>query len=384
MRGFTTKAVHAGEDPRETLHGDVVHPIHLSVTYWKRSVAEAEEGYVYSRTSNPTRDALEKKLAALENARYALAFSSGLAAEATVILALLREGDHIVAFDDLYGGTKRLFQRVMARFGVKVTYVDARDPSNIERALTPATRMIWLETPTNPLLKLADIRAVAEIASQAGAYLVVDNTFATPYFQKPLELGADIVVHSATKYLSGHSDILAGAVMVNSGEVYEKLKYHQNAVGAVLPPLDSYLLMRSLKTLALRMERHQYNAMKIAEHLESHPKVDRVIYPGLPTHPQHSLAKRQMTGYSGMLSFELKGGAGAAVRFVESLRIIALAESLGGVESLVEIPSLMTHASIPREERLKTGITDGLVRLSVGIEDLEDLIEDIEQALKKT
>ncbi|BAA80215.1 cystathionine gamma-lyase [Aeropyrum pernix K1] len=384
MRGFTTKAVHAGEDPRETLHGDVVHPIHLSVTYWKRSVAEAEEGYVYSRTSNPTRDALEKKLAALENARYALAFSSGLAAEATVILALLREGDHIVAFDDLYGGTKRLFQRVMARFGIKVTYVDARDPGNIEKALTPATRMIWLETPTNPLLKLTDIRAAAEIASRAGAYLVVDNTFATPYFQRPLELGADIVVHSATKYLSGHSDLLAGAVMVNSSEVYEKLKYHQNAVGAVPPPLDSYLLMRSLKTLALRMEWHQHNAMKIAEHLESHPKVDRVIYPGLSTHPQHSLAKRQMTGYSGMLSFELKGGAGAAVRFVESLRIIALAESLGGVESLVEIPSLMTHASIPREERLKKGITDGLVRLSVGIEDLEDLIEDIEQALKKT
>ncbi|MEB3859637.1 MAG: PLP-dependent aspartate aminotransferase family protein [Desulfurococcales archaeon] len=384
MRGFTTRAVHVGEEPSRSLYGDVVHPIHLSVTFRKKRVSEAEEGYVYSRTSNPTRDALEKKLAALEGAKYGLAFSSGLAAESTIILALLSKGDTIIAFDDLYGGTKRLFERVAARFGIRVVYVDARRPENVERELarSRSARMVWVETPTNPLLKLADLRAISEVSSSHGAILVVDNTFASPYFQNPLSLGADIVVHSATKYLSGHSDLVAGAVMVNDSELYERLRYHQNAIGAVLPPFDSWLLMRGLKTLALRMERHQYNAMRIAEHLEASSKVARVIYPGLESHPQHELARKQMRGYSGMLSFELEGGPARAVRFVENLKIIALAESLGGVESLIEIPALMTHASIPREERLRLGISDSLIRLSVGIEDLEDLIEDIDNALK--
>ncbi len=383
MRGFSTRAIHVGEDPRSTLHGDVVAPIHLSTTFAKRSVDEVEEGYVYSRTGNPTRDALEEKLAALENARYALAFSSGLAAEATVLLALLRRGDHVVAFDDLYGGTRRLFDRVMERFGVRFTYVDARDPGNVEKAMRRETRMVWLETPTNPLLKLADIEAVAEAAHRHGAILVVDNTFATPYFQNPLDLGADVVVHSVTKYIAGHSDVVGGAVMVNDDEIHEKLRFHQNAVGAVLSPFDSWLVMRGVKTLAVRMERHQQNAMAIARFLEEHPLVERVYYPGLPSHPQHGLARRQMRGYGGMLSFEVRGGLQAAVRLVEGLRLFALAESLGGVESLIEIPALMTHASISREERLRIGIRDSLIRVSVGIEDLEDLLEDLEQGLRR-
>ncbi len=383
MKGFSTKAIHVGEEPSSTLHGDVVSPIHLSTTFAKTRIADVDKGYVYSRTGNPTRDRLEEKLAALENARYALAFSSGLAAEATVLLALLRKGDHVVAFDDLYGGTRRLFDRVMGRFGIRFTYVDARDPGNVAKALERGTRMLWIETPTNPLMKLADIKALAEIAHSHGALLVVDNTFATPYFQNPLELGADIVVHSVTKYIAGHSDVVGGAVMVNDEEIRSKLRFHQNAVGAVLSPFDSWLVMRGIKTLAVRMERHQRNAMAIARYLEDHPMVERVYYPGLQSHPQHGLARRQMKGYGGMLSFEIRGGLDAAVRFVESLRIFALAESLGGVESLIEIPALMTHASIPREERERIGIKDSLIRVSVGIEDLEDLIEDLDQGFRR-
>ncbi len=382
MKGFTTKAIHVGEDPRSMQYGDVVIPIHLSTTFAKSSVDEVDKGYVYSRTGNPTRDALEAKLAALEGGKYALAFSSGLAAEATVLLALLNKGDHVVAFDDLYGGTRRLFNKVMSRYGIKFTYVDARDPERVEKAIGDRTRMIWVETPTNPLMKLADIRALAEIADQKDVILVVDNTFATPYFQNPLVLGAHIVVHSVTKYIAGHSDVVGGAVIVNDEDLYSRLRFHQNAVGAILSPFDSWLVMRGLKTLALRMEKHQANAIAIAKYLEEHPLVERVYYPGLPSHPQHDLARRQMKGYSGMLSFEIKGGLGNAVKFVESLRIFSLAESLGGVESLIEIPSLMTHASVPPDERERIGIRDSLIRISVGIEDLDDLIEDLDRGFR--
>ncbi|ASJ12646.1 cystathionine gamma-synthase [Thermococcus thioreducens] len=379
---FSTKAIHVGEEPESMQHGDVVSPIHLSTTFAKRSIKEVEEGYVYSRSGNPTRDALERKLAALENAKYGLTFSSGLAAESTILLALLKKGDHVVAFDDLYGGTKRLFNQVMERFGIEFTYVDAREPGNVRRAIRENTRMVWLETPTNPLLKLADIRAVAEIAHERDIIVVVDNTFASPYFQNPLDLGADIVLHSVTKYLGGHSDVVGGAVMVNDDEIYERLKFHQNAVGAILSPFDSWLVMRGIKTLAVRMERHEKNAMTIAKYLEEHPLVERVYYPGLPSHPQHELAKRQMKGFSGMLSFELKGGLEEAVKFIESLEVFALAESLGGVESLIELPAIMTHASVPRDEREKVGIRDSLIRVSVGIEDVEDLIEDLERGFE--
>ena len=379
---FSTKAIHTGEEPEDMQHGDVVSPIHLSTTFAKRSIKEVEEGYVYSRSGNPTRDSLEKKLAALENAKYGLAFSSGLAAESTILLALLKKGDHVVAFDDLYGGTKRLFNQVMERFGIEFTYVDAREPGNVREAIRENTRMVWLETPTNPLLKLADIKAIAEIAHERDIIVVVDNTFASPYFQNPLDLGADVVLHSVTKYLGGHSDVVGGAVMVNDDEIYERLKFHQNAVGAILSPFDSWLVMRGIKTLAVRMERHEKNVMRIARYLEEHPLVERVYYPGLPSHPQHELAKRQMRGFGGMLSFELKGSLEEAVRFVESLEIFALAESLGGVESLIELPAIMTHASVPKEEREKVGIKDSLIRVSVGIEDVEDLIEDLERGFE--
>lgn len=383
MRGFSTKAIHVGEDPRDMQHGDVVSPIHLSTTFAKQSVEDVDKGYVYIRTGNPTRDRLEMKLAALENGKYALAFSSGLAAETSLLLSLLKKGDHIVAFDDLYGGTKRLFEKVMNRFGIEVTYVDARDPLNVKSAITRNTKLVWLETPTNPLLKLADIKEISEIAHEHNVLVVVDNTFATPYFQRPLDLGADIVLHSVTKYLGGHSDVLGGAIIVNDDEIHQKIRFHQNAVGAVLSPFDSWLVMRGLKTLAIRMKKHEENAMKLAKYLEDHPKVEKVYYPGLPSHPQHELAKKQMSGFGGMLSIELVGGLKEATKFVESLNIFALAESLGGVESLIEIPALMTHAGIPKEERLRIGIKDSLVRISVGIEDYEDLVNDLEQALSK-
>lgn len=383
MKGFSTKAIHVGEDPSEFQHGDVVSPIHLSTTFAKEKVEDVDKGYVYIRTANPTRDRLEMKIASLENGKFGLAFSSGLAAESTLLLSLLKRGDHIVAFDDLYGGTKRLFNQVMEKFGIEITYVDARDPVKVEEAIKENTKLIWLETPTNPLLKLADIREISKIGGERNVLVVVDNTFATPYFQKPLDLGADIVLHSVTKYLGGHSDVLGGAIVVNDEELHEKLRFHQNAVGAVLSPFDSWLVMRGIKTLAVRMERHQENAIGVAEFLEDHSRVEEVYYPGLPSHPQHELAKKQMTGFGGMVSAVLKGGLEEASRFVESLEIFALAESLGGVESLVEIPAIMTHASIPREEREKIGIKDSLIRFSVGIEDLDDLIEDIANALEK-
>jgi len=380
---FATKAIHVGEEPnlKEGGSGDVVTPIHLSSTFARKEIDKPTGGYEYSRTGNPTRHALEKRLAALENAKYGLAFASGLAAETTVLLSLLKKGDHVIAFDDLYGGTRRLFNQTISSFGLKFTYVDARYLENVERAIKRNTRIIWLETPTNPLMKLCDVRAISKIAREQNIITIVDNTFMSPYFQSPLDLGADIVLHSTTKYLGGHSDVVGGAVMLSNEQLYSKLKFNQNAIGAVPSPFDCFLVLRGIKTLALRMERHNYNALKIAEYLESHPRVEKMNYPGLKSHPQHELAKKQMSGFGGVLSFEIKGNLKDVKNFVKKLKIFALAESLGGVESLIDHPALMTHVSLTREERKKIGITDNLLRLSVGIEDVEDLIADLKQAL---
>jgi cystathionine gamma-lyase len=381
-QGFATRAIHAGEeaDFREGATGDVAAPIHLATTYARQKVTQPGR-YEYVRSQNPTREALEVKLASLENARYGLAFSSGLAAETTALLALLKAGDHIVAFDDLYGGTRRLFEQVFTKFGVQTSYADATNASLVESAVKPSTKMVWIESPTNPLMKLADIRAIAEITRRHGLILVVDNTFLSPYFQKPLDLGADIVVHSITKYLGGHSDVLGGALLVSSKRYYERLQLHQNSTGAVLPPFDSYLTLRGIKTLAVRMEQHQKNALAVARYMESHPKVKRVLYPGLESHPQHQLAKAQASGFGGVFSFDIKGSSADAETFLERLHVFTLAESLGGVESLIEQPSQMTHVSVEKAEREKIGITDTLIRVSVGIEDAADLIADMEQAL---
>jgi cystathionine gamma-lyase len=381
--GFATKAIHNGEEPdfSEGGNGDVVKPIHLSTTFARRKLDTPTNGYDYTRSLNPTRKALEDKLAALENAKYGLAFSSGLAAESTILLSLIRPGDQIIAFDDLYGGTKRLFNQVFTNFEFEITYVDATDAGNVEKAIRTNTRLVWIESPSNPLLKLCDIRAVSHITRKYNIPLVVDNTFLSPYFQNPLNLGADIVVHSSTKYIGGHSDVLGGSVMLSEPLLYEKIKYHQNAVGAVLSPFDSYLTMRGIKTLQLRMQRHNQNAIEIAEFLEQHPKIKKVIYPGLKSHPQHQLAKQQTSGFGGIISFEIKGTITEATEFLEHLSIFSLAESLGGVESLIELPALMTHASVSKESREKIGITDTLIRISVGIEDNKDLIDDLKQAL---
>ena len=341
---------------------------------------ELTAGYEYTRMSNPTRNALETKLASLENARFGFAFASGLAAESTILLSLVKSGDHIIAFDDLYGGTKRLVNEIFGNLGLEVSYVDAVDPQNVRDAIKENTKLVWLESPTNPLLKLSDIRAISEITRAQGIVLVVDNTFLSPYFQKPLDLGADVVVHSSTKYINGHSDVLGGSVMLNDTELYEKIKYHQNSVGAVLAAFDSYLTLRGIKTLALRMERHNENALVIAPYLERHPKVKKVIYPGLVSHPQYELATRQATGYGGVISFEIKGTIDDAKVFLEKLELFTLAESLGGVESLIELPAVMTHASVAKEIREQIGISDTLIRISVGIEDVDDLIADLEQA----
>lgn len=382
---FATRAIHVGEEPNlgKGGTGDVVVPIHVATTFARKEVESPTGGYEYSRTGNPTRQALEKRLATLENAKFALAFASGMAAEATLILSLLKKGDHVIAFDDLYGGTRRLFSNVLSNFGLEFTYVDARKPENVKKAINKNTRLFWLETPTNPLMKLCDVKEISKLGKSQGIITVVDNTFMSPYFQNPLDLGADIVVHSTTKYLGGHSDVVGGAIMLSDEELYSKIKFNQNAVGAVPSPFDCFLTLRGIKTLAVRMERHNHNAQKVAQHLESHPKVRKVHYPGLKSHPQHELAKKQMSGFGGMLSFELKSNLKGIKTFLKNLKIFALAESLGGVESLIEHPALMTHASIPKKEREKIGITNRLIRLSVGIEDAEDLIEDLSQALIK-
>jgi len=381
--GFATNAIHVGEEPNfsEGSAGDVVSPIHLSTTFARKKVDEPTLGYDYTRSLNPTRKALEEKLAALENANYGLAFSSGLAAESTILLSLLKPGDHIIAFDDLYGGTKRIFNKVFEGYNFEIDYVDASIAENVEKAVQKNTRLVWIESPSNPLLKLSDIKAVSAITRKHNLILIVDNTFLSPYFQNPLDLGADIVVHSSTKYIGGHSDVLGGSVMLSNPALYEKLKYYQNAVGAVLPPFDSYLTMRGIKTLQLRMQRHNQNAIEIAEFLEKHPKINKVIYPGLQSHPQHQLAKQQTSGFGGIISFEIKGTINDAKAFLERLTLFALAESLGGVESLIELPAVMTHASVSKESREKIGITDTLIRVSVGIEDSKDLINDLKKAL---
>jgi cystathionine gamma-lyase len=356
-------------------------PIYATSTYVQQSPG-VHKGFEYSRSQNPTRFAYERCVADLESGARGFAFASGLAAMATV-LDLLDTGDHVVANDDLYGGTFRLFERVRKRSaGLEFTFADLSEPGSLERALRPNTRMIWVETPSNPLLKIVDLRAVAAIAQERGALSVVDNTFATPYLQRPLELGFDIVVHSATKYLNGHSDMVGGIAVVADADLGERLAFLQNAVGAIASPFDSFLALRGLKTLHLRMVQHSSNAQRLAEWLSRHPAVRQVFYPGLKSHPQHELAARQMQAFGGMLAIDLKGGLDDARRMLERCCIFALAESLGGVESLIEHPAIMTHASVPAEQRRNAGISDTFVRLSVGVEDFEDLREDLEQALK--
>jgi len=375
---FETRAIHDGQapDPRT---GAVTAPVFQTSTYEQNSIGN-HRGFEYSRTGNPTRQALEEALASLEGGKYGLAFASGVAAT-TAVLQLLRPGDHVVAGDDIYGGTYRLLEKVYRPWGLHVDYADVREASTFAGAISPNTRLIWIETPTNPLLKIADIAALAVIAKEAGAWLVVDNTFASPFFQRPLELGAHIVVHSTTKYLGGHSDVIGGAVITSLDDEFQQLKFYQNAAGAVPGPWDCWLVLRGLKTLAVRMREHERNALQLARFLEKHPAVERVFYPGLPSHPQHALAARQMSGFSGMISLELKGGFAAVEQFVARLKLFTLGESLGGVESLVCYPPRMTHASFPPEERRRRGINDNLVRLSVGIENGADLHEDLRDAL---
>jgi len=374
---FSTRAIHVGEEPDFKGSGDVVIPIHLSTTFARKDPEVPTAGYEYTRTGNPTRNALEKRLAAIEYANHGIAFSSGLAAESTLLLSLLKSGDEIVASDDLYGGTRRIFDRVMKNFGIRYKTFNLAD--HVDRRIFKGKKMVWIETPSNPLMKIIDIKEIAEYAHENDCILVVDNTFASPYFQNPLKLGADIVVHSTTKYINGHSDSLGGAIVLDDKEMYEKIKFNQNAIGAVLSPFDSFLTLRGIKTLALRMERHQANAMEIARYLESRREVEQVFYPGLESFQYHETAKRQMRGFGGMLSFKVMRNVSA---FLKNLKYFSLAESLGGVESLVELPFFMTHASIPENERRKLGITENLVRMSVGIEDISDLIEDIENALR--
>jgi len=371
-----TLAIHAGQKPDPTT-GAVMTPVYLTSTYAQSSPG-VHKGFEYSRSHNPTRFALEACLAALEGGRHGFAFASGLAAT-DCVLHLLDAGAHVVASDDVYGGTFRLFDKVFKRLGLTFDFVDMTDPANVERAMTKATRLVWIESPTNPMLKIVDLSAVAAIAKAHGARSVVDNTFATPYFQRPLEHGVDVVVHSMTKYLNGHSDVVGGAIVTADDALAEKIRFLQNAVGGVASPMDSFLVLRGLKTLHVRMERHARSALEVARFLEGHAQVEKVTYPGLASHPQHALAKRQMRGFGGMLSFVIKGGLPAAKAFLEALEIFACAESLGGVESLAEHPAIMTHASVPKETREKLGIADGFVRLSVGIEGIDDVLADLER-----
>lgn len=375
---FSTKAIHVGQEP-ESVTGAVTVPLFQTSTYAQIEIGK-HTGFEYARTQNPTRFAWEENLAALEEGIAAFAFGSGTAAVDTV-MRLLNAGDHVIMAEDMYGGTYRLATKVLERFGLTFSFVDMRDPANVAKAVTDRTAMIYTETPTNPMMTLTDLVEVAKVARQHGVLMVVDNTFASPYFQRPLTLGADIVVHSATKYLGGHSDLVSGIVATNREDIAERLKFLQNAVGAVPGPFECWLLLRSSKTLAVRMDRHQSNAMQIAAYCSTHPRVQVTHYPGLPTHPQHALAQRQMSGFGGMISIEL-GSLAAATAFTKALKVFTLAESLGGVESLVCHPVSMTHGSIPKEQRDRLGVTEGLVRLSVGIEDVEDLLADLEQAFQ--
>lgn len=378
--GFSTRAIHAGQAPDPTT-GAIMTPVYLSSTYVQESPG-VHKGWEYSRTHNPTRRAFENCLASLEGGTHGFAFASGCAAT-TTILHLFKQGDHIIAGDDMYGGTFRLFDKVLTHNGLQFSYVDLTNPENFKKAILPNTKMVWLETPTNPTLKLVDIKKIAAEAKKHGILVVVDSTFMSPYFQRPLTLGADIVVHSITKYIGGHSDIVGGAAVTNRPELAEKLQFLTNSLGGIQAAFDAFMCLRSLKTLPLRMKAHDANARAIAKFLETHPKVEKVIYPGLASHPQYALAQEQMLGMGGMITFYIKGGIGAARRFLENVSIFSLAESLGGVESLIEHPAIMTHASVPEEKRKILGIDDSLIRLSVGIEDLEDLMNDLKAAFDK-
>ncbi|XP_046446163.1 cystathionine gamma-lyase-like isoform X2 [Daphnia pulex] len=378
---FATRAIHDAQDPEQWDAMPVVLPISLATTFKQDAPAEFRS-YEYGRSGNPTRTTFEKVLASLEGAKHGLTFASGLAASTTIV-HLLSAGDHIVSMDDLYGGTNRYLRKVADRMNIKTTFVDATNPENVEKAIQENTKLVWVETPTNPTLKLVDIAAVAEIVhKRENILLVVDNTFLSSYFQRPLELGADIVMHSLTKYMNGHSDVIMGAAMTNDDDVHTRLRFLQNAIGPVPSPFDCFLVNRSLKTLHLRMREHMKNGLAVARYLENHPCVERVIHPGLPSHPQHELAKRQCYGHSGMITIYIKGGLPESRAFFKALKVFTLAESLGGYESLAELPALMTHASVCAEERATLGITDNLIRLSVGLEDVGDLIADLDQALK--
>src|SRR5438876_3691987 len=377
--GFATDAIHVGQEP-DPATGAIIVPIYQTSTFVQEGLGK-HKGYEYARTSNPTRAALERNLAALEGGRFAFAFASGMAA-INAVMSLLKAGDHVVAGRSLYGGSFRLFERVLKDFGLSFSYANTCRLGEVERALRPDTRLIFIETPTNPVMEITDISAVAALARERETPLAVDNTFLSPYFQRPLQLGADIVIHSTTKYLNGHSDGVGGAVILNDTTLAERLKFIQNAAGAVLGPFDSWLVLRGVKTLAVRMVRHNENGLAVARNLSAHPKVKKVYYPGLLSHPQHELAKKQMTGFGGMLSFET-GSLENAKTVLKSVRLCSLAESLGGVETLISHPATMTHASVPPEQRQELGITDGLVRISTGLEDIDDLKEDLEQALAR-
>ena len=376
---LATKIIHAGAEPDPST-GAIMTPIYQTSTY-VQSAPGVNKGYEYARSQNPTRKALEDAFAVIENGKHGLAFSSGVAATDAVI-KLLSNGDEVIAGSDMYGGTYRLFTKVFERFGIKFIFVDTADVKNIAAAVTPKTKLIWIETPTNPLMSITDISVVAAISKKAGALLCVDNTFATPYLQNPLDLGADIVMHSATKYLGGHSDVIQGALMMNSDDLREKLYFIQKSCGAVPGPMDCFLVLRGIKTLHVRMKQHNENGYVVAHFLRKHPKVDKVYWCGFADHPNYNIAKTQMRGFGGMMSFTLRDDSvEAAVKVLSSTKLFSLAESLGGVESLINHPASMTHASIPREERIKNGLTDGLIRLSVGIEDADDLVEDLKQAI---
>lgn len=378
--GFDTRAIHAGQEP-DPSHGAIMTPIVLASTYVQSSPG-VFKGYDYSRAGNPTRTAYESCIANLESGKHGFAFASGCAA-ATTALHLLKAGDHVIASDDMYGGTFRLMDKVIRHNGIEFTYVDLTNVENFKKAIKPNTKLVWIETPTNPTMKLVDIKATSAAARAKGIWSIVDNTFMSPYFQRPLELGADIVLHSTTKYVGGHSDIIGGALVVNDDAIAERLQFLLKSIGAIASPTDSYYAMRSLKTLPLRMRQHDANGREIAKFLEKHPKVARVVYPGLESHPQHKLACEQMTGFGGMMTMYVKGGIDEARRVLENVKIFALAESLGGVESLIEHPAIMTHASIPPEQRKALGIDDTMIRLSVGVENVEDLLRDLSDALAK-
>lgn len=378
---FGTKAVHAGVEPDPST-GAIMTPVYQTSTYVQESPAK-HKGYAYARGANPTRNALQKSIAALENGKFGLCFSSGMGATDAVI-KLLNPGDEVITSNDLYGGSYRMFKKVFEKYGIKFHFIDLTDVNNINAYLNDKTKLFWLETPTNPLMNIVDIKACVELAKKRNILVAVDNTFASPYLQNPLDLGADIVMHSVTKYLGGHSDVVMGALVVNDEKLYQELAFIHNSCGAVPGPQDSFLVLRGIKTLHLRMERHCINGRKIAEYLKGHSKIGKVYWPGFTDHPNHEIAKKQMRDFGGMLSFTLKDDSTEkATRLMESVELFSLAESLGGVESLINHPASMTHASIPKEERIKSGLVDSLIRLSIGVEDAEDLIDDLEKALKK-